>query len=291
MRDERPFWQKASRCSTANKAINGEGPFVSGISGFSPMHDKGYAEAGLVGEGRRRVKSNSSSEKENRSKREGKVQESPVDVAFRKIKEMMYRHEIVPGQKLLYHELARRLNMSITPIIQALNRLQLLNIVYSERNRGYYVGEADPVEARELFIAREALETYLVPSIVKNLTDKRLNAVEKAMKEHTKGLSMPQYGRILMIRDTNFHLKIIECSENKVVYNMCKLIFEQIYLKYRPEFMREPRLRRAADEHEMILACLRERDVRKTRRLIRQHIRNGSAHIVSSLLEDKNVEF
>lgn len=91
---------------------------------------------------------------------------SPVDVAFKKIKEMMYHHEIVPGQKLLYQELAKKFNMSITPIIQALNRLQLLNIVYSERNKGYYVGEADPVEAKELFIAREALETFMVPSVI-----------------------------------------------------------------------------------------------------------------------------
>ena len=116
--------------------------------------------------------------------RKNKTDELPVDVAFRKIKEMMYHHEIVPGQKLLYQELAKKLNMSITPIIQALNRLQLLNIVYSERNKGFYVGEADPVEANELFMAREAFETYLVPSIIKNLTDEKINVLENAIKEH-----------------------------------------------------------------------------------------------------------
>jgi len=217
--------------------------------------------------------------------------ESPVDVAFRKIKEMMYHHEIVPGQKLLYQELAQKLNMSVTPIVQALNRLQLLNIVYSERNRGFYVGEADPVEAKELFIAREALETYVVPAVIENLTDKRISAIEKAMKEHTRGVSVPQYRRILMIKDTNFHLKIIECAENKVIYNMCKLLLEQIYLKYRPEYMREPRLAKAAEEHETILESLKRRDVRKTKRLVKQHIKKGREHVVSSLLEDKTIEF
>jgi len=218
-------------------------------------------------------------------------QESPVDVAFRKIKEMMYHHEIVPGQKLLYQELAQKLNMSVTPVVQALNRLQLLNIVYSERNKGFYVGEADPVEAKELFIAREALETYVVPAVIENLTDKRISAIERAMKEHTRGVSVPQYRRILMIKDTNFHLKIIECAENKVVFNMCKLLLEQIYLKYRPEYMREPRLARAAEEHETILESLKKRDVRKTKSLVKQHIKRGREHVVSSLLEDKTIEF
>lgn len=243
-----------------------------------------------MAQARNKDKAKANFKKAGSYKKEGRNRESPVDVAFKKIKEMMYHHEIVPGQKLLYQELASKLNMSITPVIQALNRLQLLNIVYSERNKGYYVGEADPVEAEELFVAREALETFMVPFIIEKLTDKKINAIERAMKEHTKGVSVPQYRRILMIKDTNFHLKIIECSENKVIYNISKLIFEQIYLKYRPEYMREPRLKEAADEHEMILESLKERDVRKTRRLIKQHIKRGREHVVSSLLEDKVIQ-
>ena len=223
-------------------------------------------------------------------KKEEKKDELPVDIAFRKIKEMMYHHEIVPGQKLLYQELAKKLNMSITPIIQALNRLQLLNIVYSERNKGYYVGETDPVEAKELFMAREAFEIFLVPTIIKNSTDKKLNALEKAMKEHVIAASVPEYRRILMIKDTNFHLEMIKLAGNKVIYNLCKLIFEQIYLKYRPEYMREERIKEAAQEHRAILQALKERDVKKTKRLIKHHIKNGREHIVGSLWQDRSIE-
>ncbi len=228
------------------------------------------------------------STKKNPPKKGGNTEELPVDIAYRKIKEMMYHHELVPGQKLLYQELAKKLNMSITPIIQALNRLQLLNIVYSERNKGYYVGEADPVEATELFTAREAFETFLVPDIIKNLTEKRLATLEKAMKEHVKAASVPEYRRSLMIKDTNFHLQMIRFAENKVIYNLCKLIFEQIYLKYRPEYMRDERLKEAAEEHRNLLMALKDRDVKKARRLIKQHIRNGREHVVGSLWQGRD---
>lgn len=216
-------------------------------------------------------------------------EESPVDLAFKKIKEMMYHHEIVPGQKLLYQELAKKLNMSITPIIQALNRLQLLNIVYTERNKGYYVGETDPVEAEELFIAREALETFLVPTIIEKMTDRKLESIEKAMTEHVKAVSVPQYRRSLMIIDTNFHLEIIKSAENKVVHNLCKFILERVYLKYRPEYLQEKRMEQAAKEHRMLFEALKNRDVNKTRRLIRNHIRAGREHIVGSLWEERNL--
>ncbi|MBW1781370.1 MAG: GntR family transcriptional regulator [Deltaproteobacteria bacterium] len=222
------------------------------------------------------------------SKKTKRDEELPVDMAFRKIKEMMYHHEIVPGQKLLYQELAKKLGMSITPIIQALNRLQLLNIVYSERNKGYYVGESDPAEANELFIAREAFETFLVPDIIKNLTDKKLDDLEKALKEHVKAGSIPEYRRNLIIKDTNFHLEMIKIAGNKVMYNLSKVIFEQIYLKYRPEYMREERIKEAAEEHKTLIDALKERDVRKTRRLIKQHIKNGRAHVVGSLWDGRD---
>ncbi|MBW1788210.1 MAG: GntR family transcriptional regulator [Deltaproteobacteria bacterium] len=238
------------------------------------------AKRGRVGKGRKPVK--------------GKAREElPVDTAFRKIKEMMYHHEIVPGQKLLYQALAKKLGMSITPIIQALNRLQLLNIVYSERNKGFYVGEADPAEARELFIAREAFETFLVPAIIKNLTDEKLERLEKATREHVEAVSTPQYRRILLLKDTNFHLQMIEIAGNRVIHNLCKNIFEQIYLKYRPEYMREERLREATEEHWAIVGALRERDAKKTRRLLKQHVKNGREHIVGSLWrgEDAGLEF
>lgn len=213
-----------------------------------------------------------------------------MDLAFRKIKEMMYHHEIVPGQKLLYQELARKLGMSITPIIQALNRLQLLNIVYSKRNKGYYVGEADPEEARQLFDALEALQGYVLHAVVERLTEKKILGIEKAMKEHVEAASTPEYRRILMLKDTNFHLRVVECAENKVIYNLCKLILEQIYLKYRPEYMRDERLREAAEEHRLILESLRQKDVAKARRLLRQHMRKGREHIVNSLMEEKSLE-
>jgi len=145
------------------------------------------------------------------------------------------------------------------------------------------------VEANELFTAREAFETFLVPEIIKNLTDKNISDLEKALKEHVKAGSVPEYRRILMIKDTNFHLHMIKIGGNKVIYNLSKVIFEQIYLKYRPEYMQEERIREAAEEHSALLEALRERDARKTRRLIKQHIKNGRAHVVGSLWEDRDV--
>lgn len=221
---------------------------------------------------------------------EGKDEKILVEIALKKIKEMLYYHQIIPGQKIIYQDLTRKLNMSITPILQALNRLQYMNVVYYTQNKGYYVCEADPIEAGDLFSAREAIETYLVPTIIKKMTDKKLNGIEKAMNEHIEATSIPEYTRMLMIKDSKFHLKIIESAESQVFYNLCDMIFEQTYLKYRPEYMIAERSKMAAEEHRMILESLKEKDIKKTKKLIEQHIERGSKHIVSILWQDQNIE-
>jgi len=43
---------------------------------------------------------------------------------------MIARYELVPGQKITYDQLAERINLSKTPIINALNRLEQEEFVF-----------------------------------------------------------------------------------------------------------------------------------------------------------------
>jgi len=221
------------------------------------------------------------------NKNESKLAGASADIAFEKIKGMLYNSEIVPGQKLIYHDLTKKLNMSVTPIAQALKKLEFLNLVCWEKNRGYRVGEINATEVKELFSAREALEIHVIPEVIAKLSRKKTKEIADAMNEHIKGASLSQSKRLLMIKDLNFHLKIVECAENKVIHSTCRWIFEQIYLKYKSEIMLESRIKKASQEHGNILNALIDGDVERTRRLITDHIHKGRKHIVDSIFQDK----
>ena len=68
---------------------------------------------------------------------------SLIEDAYRKIKQLIYNQQLIPGQRLVYDDLARTLNMSRTPIINALNRLAQQGLVDSESFRGFYVRPMD----------------------------------------------------------------------------------------------------------------------------------------------------
>jgi len=205
-----------------------------------------------------------------------------VEEAYQEIKKMIYYNMLAPGQKLVYQDLAKKLKMSITPIIQALNGLKRSNFVRYEPNKGYFVGEITEEEARELYEAREALESYLIPSVIRNLRGEDLSSIIKTFKG-SKVDPHAGYQRLHMIRDAEFHLKIIEYAGNRTIYKLLEEIFENIYLRYRPEYLLEVRVKNAVSEHREFLRSLEEGDVRETRSLLKKHIENGMHNVIEHL--------
>jgi DNA-binding GntR family transcriptional regulator len=215
-----------------------------------------------------------------------------IEDIYQKIKEMIYFSELAPGQKLIYNDLAKKLGVSITPIVQALVRLEASHLVQYAPNKGYYVGEITEIEAKELYETREALETYIVPFVIRNLNKERHGNIKKIFKKHLNAKQNENL-RGLILLDVQFHLKIAEYSKNEVIYDLLKFIFERIYLKYRPEYseyMGKERLKQVIVEHREILAAFKQADVDKAILATRKHITHGMAYIIASLGINRRLE-
>ncbi|MBW2031950.1 MAG: GntR family transcriptional regulator [Deltaproteobacteria bacterium] len=66
-----------------------------------------------------------------------------IDEAYRKLKEMIFRQNVIPGQRLIAKDLSEMLKMSRTPIINALYLLEREGFIVSVPFRGFYVKPVD----------------------------------------------------------------------------------------------------------------------------------------------------
>jgi DNA-binding GntR family transcriptional regulator len=205
-----------------------------------------------------------------------------VEDVYSDIKNMIYLGFLAPGQKIIYRDLALKLKVSSTPVIQALKRIERSNLVTYAPNKGYFVGELTVATVEELFQAREILEVNSIPLLMKNLNQQKLNEIRNAFKLYSIATE-PEKGRGLMLRDAQFHLKIIEFTGNKSVYGFLKDLLEQIYLRWRPEYLQRERVDEALSEHREIFKSLSKGNPELTMRLLKDHIRNGKDHIIHSL--------
>ena len=217
-----------------------------------------------------------------RAKKRGPMKRGSIDTIYTQIKTMMYNQELAPGQKLIYQDLAHRLNVSTTPILQALHRLESAKLVRYEQNKGFFVAEITETEARELYQAREALEVYLIPILAEKLTKKRIQEIRDSFRAH-KDSSAPNYRRRLMLTDADFHLTIAKASENQVIVDLLHTVMERIYIKYKAEYLGDERIARVLKQHRMLLESLQKKDVETAIQLTREHIQSGMNHMIDSL--------
>ena len=125
--------------------------------------------------------------------------------AYQGIRHLLFHTEIVPGQKIAYRDLAERLGMSQTPVIQALKWLEFQGLVRHERHRGYYTEPVSIQEVEEIYDFRKQIELALLPRTMDRLDAVSIKELEAALNAHLKA-SREIYLHDRLLRDMEQHL-------------------------------------------------------------------------------------
>jgi len=225
------------------------------------------------------------------SKKMGKSEDSKtlIEEAYRKIKHMIFLKKLAPGQRLVYSDLSKILNMSRTPIINALNRLEQQRLVASESFRGFYVRGMSIQEAWDALGVRIALETWAVEEAVKTGDTEGFEILEQKYLSH-RNYNSTQYDRKKFYLDAEFHIQIAAMSKNRILKLLLKNNLEHVYLravldKYDPD-----RMEVAVKEHRRLLDQMKSRDLIGSIETIKLHIEGSRKHVINCLYNNETEE-
>jgi DNA-binding GntR family transcriptional regulator len=108
---------------------------------------------------------------------------SVEDGVYRVLRREIGRLELAPGQRLRLEELARRLDVSLTPVRHALRRLESEGLVVSIPRRGSRVAPLSVEELEEIQALRLGLETFLARAGAERCTPAALEEMAAARDE------------------------------------------------------------------------------------------------------------
>lgn len=154
-----------------------------------------------------------------------------TQIAYEGIKKILFTNEIPPGKKISYRQLAEHLGMSLTPIIQALKRLEFQGLVRYEQNKGYSTEPMSMQEVAEIYDMRELIEISLLPDIIKNLNEDGIKRLHDILKTRNKS-NEDTYLNEQLLHDKEFHLALAELSGRKIQIQILQYLFDLLYLKY-----------------------------------------------------------
>lgn len=165
------------------------------------------------------------------------------------ILDYMVKGTVRPGERLSLPTISATLDVSVTPIREALTQLTETGIVTYKANRGFFVTELSKQEASEIYEAIALLEGEAVKK--SSFTEKQLLELQEINTAFSKTESPKRKLRL----DRKFHQKLIENYENQYVQKIIEDIRIRIFI-YELEFMMATPASESAAMHDEIILML-----------------------------------
>jgi len=206
-------------------------------------------------------------------------------MVYKQIKEMMVNYEIIPGQRLVFVDLAKRLGVSRTPVNIALSLLANEGFLDFVPNQGYRVHEITQEEAESLYEIREIIELGSIGKAINRLTLEKLEILEQKKQLYERAVE-EQVSRGRFILDQEFHSCLVRISENIYLADYFREVYQRIFLRHRIEGLRADRSRAVVKEHNEIFEAIKLRDVERAKQTIKSHIKAGKQYIFSVIFSE-----
>lgn len=215
--------------------------------------------------------------------------EELADFSYRSITSMIVNNDIRPGDAILETELALRLNISRTPVRQALERFVAEGLFVKKKKRGCVIPVPTPEEADKVFKAREIIEREIARQAALNRTTSDIEALRKVLDTEAKMLS--SYNKEgYWLANEQFHFGIMKATKNPYLERYGHHIFRKssIYVFFFDNFYRgtkksnTPPAQKSPHQHAQLLEAIEKKHHNQSARLMEEHIRY-SLHVLTGV--------
>ena len=179
------------------------------------------------------------------------------EIAYDEIKEMILSGELGQGERIVLERMSEQLNLSITPIREALNKLAQDDLIRVTPRSSYEVISLGPEDISDILDLREMVETFALKTANDNLGQ---FPVQMYLDSFTK-LKETGNNRKFIELDIKFHDEIVAISHNKKLGKLYSYIRNPERILMIPSSKIEGRMETAIVEHLKILEAIQKKDI------------------------------
>jgi DNA-binding GntR family transcriptional regulator len=203
--------------------------------------------------------------------------------AYQLLRTAIATGKLKPGARVLENELASELDMSRTPVREAIAALEADGLVSIDGVRGRVVTTLDYQSVMELYAVREVLESTAAGLAARNASDMEI-AVLRGMLELEAEI-LDDAGK-LGDHNRRFHEAIYHCSHNRYMLRMLQSIQTAMLLLQPASRMGSERVETALAEHRAIVDAIEKRDPAAAEAAIRVHVRRAQEARIKLMLQN-----
>lgn len=200
----------------------------------------------------------------------------PLDLnewAYDTIKKMILDNSITAGSQINIDEMTESLQISRTPIREALIRLRQNGLVEARSRVGFFVTTITHAEFKDLFEVRRMLECYAAGRCVALMSDERISELayhcEKGALAVGKG-EISEFNK----HEVCFHDLIVMSLDNARINEIRSSLEDQMSRTRMYSSKSNENLRLSVEEHASIMRAIKRRDSKSAEAAMNVHLNN-----------------
>jgi DNA-binding GntR family transcriptional regulator len=197
---------------------------------------------------------------------------SRSELAYRRLRDAIATGKLAPGQRVMEVEVAEWLNVSRTPVREALRRLEGDGMLAIEPRTGLVVTSITREAMLELYVMREVLESTAARLCADHASEVELMALEELTKREER-LERDYEARVRVNR--LFHDTIHRAAHNRYLEKSLSAVNDSMCLLGKSQMLIPARAKEAQAEHAELFDAIRKRDADAAERIARKHVQSA----------------
>lgn len=190
---------------------------------------------------------------------------------YDQVKRSLFNNELPLDQFITEVELSNLLEVSRTPVREAINELVLEQLMIFKPRKGYKVNTFTNHEIDQIFLLRESLEIACVPFIVKVINAEHIKDLKIIIENQTKAAKSDDYYTFMLL-DKNFHTYLMKIIQFELFLKSYNVQHDLSILIGTQGLKSQGRMMEVIAEHNVIIEALEHKDEAKIVNAMKAHL-------------------
>lgn len=204
------------------------------------------------------------------------------EYAYERLRTLIREGALPPGSRVRETEIAEQLEISRTPVREALRRLEADGFLAFEPHRGMIVVELDHQSVMELYAMREALEGTAAGLAAQHASEAEIAVLVEMLAHEPALFDAPDR---LAAHNLQFHQALFRAAHNRYLLKTANALRDSMALMRGTTMAVPGRGETAHSEHRNLANAIRARDPEAAERAARHHIHNAQSARLKLLFE------
>jgi len=196
------------------------------------------------------------------------------ELIFQYLREAIVTGKMKPEDHLVEEELARKLNVSRTPVREAIRKLELEGLVKHSPRRGVVVRRFTLEDAEEIYDLRAVLEGYACRLAAQNIEPEQLERLKTLLQQMKESIQAGN-SHLEMDHHKEMHLILYAASKNKRLERLLTDYADYLQIFRTVSLQKPGRLIETWEEHERLIWAIELKDGELAERRAREHVAMG----------------